>query len=98
MTMTTISVDVRGRVQTELAARTGMPVVDLTDEAQLTDIGLDSLALIEVLMSLREQVLADRGLSMDDADDPEFLPWMETVGDLIEFAATFVPPGPVPEG
>jgi acyl carrier protein len=83
--------DVGGRVRIELEARTGVPAAELTDEASLSDIGLDSLALIEVLMSLREQVLAERGLSMDDADDPEFLPWMETVGDLIGFAATFAP-------
>ena len=42
-------------------------------------------------MTLREQVLADRGLSIDDVDDPDVLPWLETVGELISFAATFDP-------
>ena len=91
MTMTMISTDVHAQVREELAAKTGVPVWELTDEASLSDVGLDSLGLIEVLMSLREQMLAARGLSIDDADDPDVLPWLETVGELISFAATFTP-------
>ena len=96
MTMTMLSEDalsgdVHTRVRAELATRTGVPVAELTDDASLSDIGLDSLALIEVLMTLREQFLADRGLSIDDVDDPDVLPWLETVGELISFAATFDP-------
>ena len=84
-----LSDDVGARVRRELAAKTGVPDFELTDEASLSDVGLDSLALIEVLMSLREQVLADRGVSIDDAEDPDVLPWLETVGELISFATTF---------
>ena len=91
MTMTMVSADIHAQVRAELAAKTGVPVVELTDEASLSDIGLDSLALIEVLMSIREQLLADRGLSIDDAEDPDVLPWLETVGELVGFAATFAP-------
>jgi len=83
--------DVGVQVRAELAARTGVPASELTDDASLSDVGLDSLALIEVLMSLREQILADRGLVLDDVDDPDVLPWLETVGELIAFAATFAP-------
>jgi acyl carrier protein len=83
--------DVHARVRAELAAKTGVPASELTDDASLSDVGLDSLALIEVLMSLREQILVDRGLSLDDADDPDVLPWLETVGELIAFASTLAP-------
>jgi aryl carrier-like protein len=83
--------DVGIQVRAELAAKTGVPESELTDDASLSDVGLDSLALIEVLMSLREQILADRGLVLDEVDDPDVLPWLETVGELIAFAATFAP-------
>ena len=91
--MTTIMFvgEIRAHVRAELANKTGTAPSEIVDDMSLTDIGLDSLDLIEVLMSLREQILADRGLSVDDVEDPEALPWMETVGELIQFAATFAP-------
>ena len=95
-----LSSDVHVHVRAELAAKTGVPASELTDAASLSDVGLDSLALIEVLMSLRERILADRGLSLDDVGDPDVLPWLETVGELIAFAATFAPcsEAPAPGG
>ena len=83
--------EIRAHVRAELAVKTGAPLSEIDDDMSLADIGLDSLGLIEVLMSLREQILADRGLSTDDVEDPEVLPWLETVGELIHYAASFVP-------
>jgi hypothetical protein len=89
MSTMTVPVDVGGRVRAELEVRTGTPTSELGGEVSLADIGLDSLALIEILLSLREQLLADRGMSTDDGDDPDTLPWLETVDELIDFASTF---------
>jgi hypothetical protein len=89
MSTMTRPVDVGLLVRAELEAKTGTPASELGDDVTLADIGLDSLALIEILLSLREQVFVDRGLSADDADEPDSLPWLETVDELIAFATTF---------
>ncbi len=78
-------------LRTELAAVTKQPPSVFTDDAQLGDVGLDSLALIEVLVSVREQLLEERGLSVDDVGEPPTLPWLETVGELIGFVRSLVP-------
>ena len=78
-------------LRAELAAVTGQPVAVFTDEAMLGDVGLESLSLIEALLSVREQILDDMGLSVDDVSDPPTLPWMETVGELIAFVRSSVP-------
>ena len=57
----------------------------------LSDVGLDSLSLIEALLSVREQILEGLGLSVDDVSDPPTLPWLETVGELIAFVRSSVP-------
>jgi hypothetical protein len=78
-------------VKSELAAVTGEPIAVFRDDALLSDVGLDSLSLIEALLSVREQLLEERGLSVDDVGDPPTLPWMETVGELLEFVRSSVP-------
>ena len=78
-------------VKSELAAVTGEPIAVFRDDALLSDVGLDSLSLIEALLSVRDQLLEDRGLSVDDVGDPPTLPWMETVGELLEFVRSSVP-------
>ncbi len=78
-------------LRAELAAVTGEPLSAFRDDALLSDVGLDSLSLIEALLSVREAVLDDLGLSPDDVPDPPTLPWMETVGELIAFARASVP-------
>ena len=79
-------------LKSEPAAVTGEPIAAFRDDALLSDVGLDSLSLIEALLSVREQILEDRGLSVDDVSDPPALPWMETVGDLLAFVRSSVPP------
>ena len=78
-------------LKSELAAVTGEPIAAFRDDALLSDVGLDSLSLIEALLSVREQILEDLGLSVDDVSDPPTLPWIETVGDLIAFVRSSVP-------
>jgi len=89
MSTMTHPVDVDAHVRAELEAKTGTPVSELGGEVALADIGLDSLALIEILLSLRERLFVGCGLSIDEADEPDSLPWLETVDELIAFAATF---------
>jgi aryl carrier-like protein len=78
-------------IRTELAGVTGEPIDAFGDDALLSDVGLDSLSLIEALLRVREQILEDLGLSVDDVGDPPTLPWLETVGELIAFVRSSVP-------
>ena len=78
-------------LKSELAAVTGEPIAAFRDDALLSDVGLDSLSLIEALLSVREQMLEELGLSLDDVSDPPALPWMETVGELLAFVRASVP-------
>ena len=78
-------------IRAELAAVTGEPIDGFPDDALLSDVGLDSLSLIEALLRVREQLLEDLGLSVDDVSDPPTLPWIETVGELIAFVRSSVP-------
>ncbi len=80
-------------LRAELAAVTGEPIAVFRDDALLSDVGLDSLSLIEALLSVREQILDDLGLSVDDVTDPPTLPWLETVADLTAFVRSSVPTG-----
>ena len=80
-------------LRAELAAVTGEPIDVFRDDALLSEVGLDSLSLIEALLSVREQILEDLGLSVDDVTDPPTLPWLETVGDLTAFVRSSVPTG-----
>jgi acyl carrier protein len=82
---------IRALLRTELAAVTGEPMGAFQDDALLSDLGLDSLSLIEALLSVREQIIEDLGLSVDDVSDPPTLPWLETVGELIAFVRSSVP-------
>jgi acyl carrier protein len=78
-------------IRAELAAVTGEPIEVFRDDALLSDVGLDSLSLIEALLRVREEILEDLGLSVDDVGDPPTLPWLETVGELIAFVRSSVP-------
>lgn len=78
-------------VRAELAAVTGEPIDAFRDDALLSDVGVESLSLIEALLRVREQILEDLGLSVDDVGDPPTLPWLETVGELIAFVRSSVP-------
>jgi aryl carrier-like protein len=78
-------------LRAELATVTGEPIEVFRDDALLSDVGLDSLSLIQALLSVREQILEDLGLSVDDVGDPPTLPWLETVGELIAFVRSSVP-------
>lgn len=78
-------------LRAELAALTSQPVAVFVDDALLSDLGVDSLGLIEVLLSVREQILDDVGLSVDDVSDPPVLPWLETVGELIVYVRSSLP-------
>jgi acyl carrier protein len=77
-------------VRAELSSRTGLPTAELVDETSLDDVGIDSLALIDMLMSLQERILVEQGLSIDDVEELDVLPWLETVKDLVAFATSFV--------
>jgi acyl carrier protein len=90
--MTAFSADrVPALLREELAAVTGSPASVFVDDALLGDVGIDSLALIEALMSVRDQILADMGLTADDVGEPPTLPWIETVGELIEYVRSSIP-------
>jgi acyl carrier protein len=78
-------------VRSELVAVTGEPIGVFSDDALLSELGIESLALIEALLSVREQILEELGIAVDDADDPPTLPWMETVGELIAFVRSSLP-------
>ena len=81
---------VRDLVQIELAAATGQSAEVFVDDAALSDLSVDSINLVEALIGVREQLLADLGRSADEVSDPPALPWIETVGDLISFVTTSV--------
>lgn len=89
MTSTTSS-EVGGLVRAALTARTGTPAVALGDDAALGDIGLDSLGLVELLISVSDQIASERGLDAGAVGEPKVLPWLETVGDLVDLVATSV--------
>jgi hypothetical protein len=93
MTSSTDADPIAALLRAELAAVTGEPIAVFRDDALLSDVGLDSLSLIEALLSVREQILDDLGLSVDDVTDPPTLPWLETVGDLTAFVRSSVPTG-----
>jgi aryl carrier-like protein len=78
-------------LRSELAEVTGEPIEAFRDDALLGEVGLDSLSLIQALLSVREQILEDLGLSVDDVGEPPPLPWLETVGELIAFVRSSVP-------
>jgi aryl carrier-like protein len=84
-------IDIPGLLRAELAAVTGEPIEAFRDDALLSDVGLDSLSLIQALLSVREEILDDLGLAVDDVEDPPTLPWMETVAELIAFVRSSVP-------
>ena len=86
-----------GMVRTELVAVTGEPIDAFADDALLSELGVESLSLIEALLSVREQILEEMGLAVDDVDDPPTLPWMETVGELIAFVRSSLPASVDPE-
>ena len=91
--MTTASTDDRipDLLRAELSAVTGTPVAVFQDDALLSDVGVDSLALIDALLRVRDLILDDLGLSVDDVGDPPTLPWMETVGELIVYVRSSLP-------
>jgi hypothetical protein len=91
--MTTASTDDRipDLLRAELSAVTGTPVAVFRDDALLSDVGVDSLALIDALLRVRDVILDDLGLSVDDVGDPPTLPWMETVGELIVYVRSSLP-------
>jgi acyl carrier protein len=74
-------------VRSALAARTGAPAEDLVDDLPLAEAGLDSLDLVELLVSAWEEIAVEYGVVLDATGDSEGLPWMETVGDLVEFVS-----------
>ena len=78
-------------LRTELAALTSQPVDVFVDDALLSDLGVDSLGLIEVLLSVRDQILEEVGLSVDEVSDAPVLPWLETVGELIVYVRSSLP-------
>jgi acyl carrier protein len=78
-------------LRSELSAVTGEPIDLLRDDALLSDVGVDSLSLVEALLSIREQILDELGISPDDVGDPPTLPWLETVGELIAYVRASVP-------
>jgi acyl carrier protein len=80
-------------VRSALAAVTGEATEAFRDDTLLGDAGVDSLALIEALMSVREQILDDLGIPADDVSELPTLPWLETVGELIAFVTSWVPAG-----
>jgi hypothetical protein len=90
--MTTLSPDrVPTLLREELAAVTGEPASVFVDDAMLGDLGVDSLALIEALMSVRDQLLEDMGLTAEEVGEPPTLPWIETVGELIAYVRSSLP-------
>ena len=74
-----------------LAAITSQPVDTFSDDALLSDFGVDSLALIEVLLTVRDQILEDLGVSVDEVGQPPELPWIETVGELVAYVRSTIP-------
>jgi acyl carrier protein len=84
-------------LRAELAALTSQPVSVFVDDALLSDLGVDSLGLIEVLLSVRDQILEAVGLSVDEVSDPPVLPWLETVGELILYVRSSLPESVIEE-
>jgi hypothetical protein len=80
-----------GLLRTELARATGEPISIFRDDALLSELGVDSLSLVEALLSTREQILTDLGIPLDDVDDPPTLPWIETVDELIAYVRSSIP-------
>jgi len=80
-------------VRSALAAVTGEPTEAFRDDTLLGDAGIDSLTLIEALMSLREQIVDDLRIPADDVSELPTLPWLETVGELVAFVSSWVPAG-----
>jgi hypothetical protein len=90
--MTISEPDLVGTIlRTELARATGEPSEVFQDAALLSDVGVDSLSLVEALLSTRDQILSDVGMSVDDVDDPPTLPWIETVGELVAYVHSSIP-------
>ena len=75
----------------ELARATGEPIAVFRDDALLSDLGVDSLSLVEALLSTREQIFGDLGIPVDDVDDPPTLPWIETVDELVTYVRSSIP-------
>jgi len=84
MMNTTATVD--DLVIAALAEQTGVAAETIEATTDLGDLGVDSLALVEMLVALRDELDPDPdgGAAEDDV-----MPWLETVGDVVEFARTF---------
>jgi aryl carrier-like protein len=78
-------------LRAELAAVTGEPVEAFRDDALLSEVGVDSLGLINVLLNVRDQILDEVGLSVDDVGEPPVLPWLETIGEVIVYVRSSLP-------
>jgi Phosphopantetheine attachment site len=78
-------------VRSALAAVTGEPTEAFGEDTPLGEAGIDSLALIEALICVREQVLDDLGIGPGDVSELPTLPWLETVGELLAFVRSWVP-------
>jgi hypothetical protein len=90
--VTVLSADrIPSLLRQELAAVTGEPEEVFVDDAPLGDVGVDSLALIEALMGVRDQILDDLGLTADEVGEPPTLPWLETFGDLVAYVRSSLP-------
>ena len=74
--------DVANRVKKLIVDHIGCEPDEVTDSAELWDIGADSLDKIEIVQSL--EVEFDIAISDDDADR------MVTVGDVVEFVESCV--------
>lgn len=68
----------RDRVVSDLSALLDLPADELTEDANLIDLGLDSVRLMSLVERWRsEGVLVD---FVDLASDPELGAWFEVVG------------------
>ena len=70
-------IDVAEGVRTVIAYHLGAVETGMTEDAKLTDLGVDSIDLYEVVMSLEEKF----NISIDDRDAQRFV----TIGDTIAF-------------
>ena len=70
-------IDVAEGVRTVIALHLGAVETGMTEDAKLTELGVDSIDLYEVIMSLEEKF----GITIDDRDAQRFV----TVGAAIAF-------------
>jgi acyl carrier protein len=74
-----------GLVKEGLAPLVDLAPAEIGESTALEALGLDSLNIVEVLITVRDELLDREGIDPDEVSDPDSLPHLDTIADLVDF-------------